>query len=75
MPHIRGSGTPNRENDLDRTGDHLPRHPRPNFTEFGVGMNCIEPPDQSTRRPSVNWFALRTNDLQFKRKPMLASKQ
>ena len=74
-PHIRRSGPPKRKIDLYRTGDQLPRHPRPNFMEFRVGMNCIEPPDQRTRRPSVNWFPLRTNDLQFKRKPMLARKQ
>ena len=37
-----------------------PRHPGPNFTGFRVQMNCIEPPDQRTRRPSVNWFPLRT---------------
>ena len=29
-------------------------------------MNCIEPHDQRTRRPSVNWFPLRATDLQFK---------
>ena len=75
LPHIRGSGGPKRKNDLYRTGDQNPRHPRQNFTEFRVGMNCIEPPDQRTRRPSVNWFPLRRNDLQFKRKPLLARKQ
>ena len=62
-----------------------PRHPRLNFTESRVrsgasptgpvGMNCVEPPDQRARRPSVNWFPLRTSDLHFKRKPMLARLQ
>ena len=37
-----------------------PRHPGPNFTGFRVQLNCIEPHDQRARRPSVNWFPLRT---------------
>ena len=45
-----------------------PRHPWRNFTGsrvlLGVSpagpvrMNCVEPPDQRTRRPSENWFPL-----------------
>ena len=62
-----------------------PRHPRLNFTESRVrsgasptgpvGVNCVEPPGQRARRPSVNWFPLRTSDLNFKRKPMLVRLQ
>ena len=47
-----------------------PRHPGPNFTGFRVQlgvsptgpvqMNCVVPHDQRARRPSVNWFPLRT---------------
>ena len=47
-----------------------PRHPGPNFTgsrvQLGgsptgpVQMSCVVPSDQRTRRPSVNWFPLRT---------------
>ena len=62
-----------------------PRHPRLNFTESRVrsgaspsgpvGVNCVEPPGQRARRPSVNWVPLRTSDLHFKRKPMLVRLQ
>ena len=31
--------------DLYRTGDQARLHPRPNFLEIRVGMNCIEPHD------------------------------
>ena len=47
-----------------------PRHPGLNFTGFRVQlsvsptgpvqMNCVVPHDQRARRPSVNWFPLRT---------------